>query len=83
MGLTRVSVFVRADTELRPHPHFSASGERVAWLGLGDGFDVGVSGSPAAMRRLAAALLASAAAADELSDKPPAGDVALTVAARP
>ena len=83
MALARVSVFVDADAELRPRPFCSSSGERVAWLELGDGGDVAVSDSPAAMRRLAAAVLATAAAAQELPEKRPAGDAALRVMARP
>jgi hypothetical protein len=81
--LAGVSVFVDADTELRAWPFVSSSGARVALLELGDGGEVGVSGSPAAMRRLAAAVLAAAAAAEELPDKRPAGDAALRVVAGP
>ena len=53
-ALARVTVFVGADIELRPRPFVQPSGERVAWLEVGDGSDVGLWGSPAALRRLAA-----------------------------
>jgi hypothetical protein len=80
MGPTRVIVFVDADTELCPQPFVGASGKRVAWLELGDGGEVGLSGSPAAMRRLAAAVLTTAGAAEELPEQCASVDVALRVA---
>jgi hypothetical protein len=73
MRLARVSVFVEADTAMRPHPSLSECGARVACLELGASVGVGVSGSPAAMRRLGAAVIATAAAAEELSDQPGPG----------
>ena len=66
-ALARVTVFVGADIELRPRPFVQPSGERVAWLEVGDGSDVGLWGSPAALRRLAAAAIVTAAEADELA----------------
>jgi hypothetical protein len=59
-----------------------ASGKRVAWLELGDGGEVGVSGSPAAMRRMVAALLATAAAAEELPERRGSADAPVAVVAR-
>jgi hypothetical protein len=53
----------------------------VAWLELGDGGEVGVSGSPAAMRRLAAAVIATAAAAEQLPDQPCPAEAALKAVA--
>jgi hypothetical protein len=79
MALARVSVFVDADTELRPRPFVGSSGGRVAWLELGDGGEASVWGSPAAMRRLTAALLAVAAAAEQLPERRPSGEAALQV----
>jgi hypothetical protein len=69
MALARISVRVDADTPQRAQPFLAESGAPVAWLELGDGSEVGVYGSPAAMRRLAAAVLATAAAADDLSSE--------------
>jgi hypothetical protein len=66
MAIACVSVSVDRATLLRARPFRTAVGEPVAWLELGGRGELGVSGSPAAIRRLAAALLATAAAADEL-----------------
>jgi hypothetical protein len=68
MAMACVSVGVDVGTPLRARPFCSVSGGSVAWLDLGDGGEVGVSGSPAAMRRLAAALLATATAAERRAD---------------
>jgi hypothetical protein len=62
----RLSVSVDEHAPLRPHRFVSAAGEPVAWLSVGDAGELNVYGSPAALRRLGEAALATADAADEL-----------------
>lgn len=50
MGVARTTVRVTEQVELRPRPFIAESGEPCAWLELGDGSEIGVYGSPAAMR---------------------------------
>jgi hypothetical protein len=64
MPLARTTVYVREDCDLGERSFVGRSGDPCAWLEIGDD-EVGVWGSPAAMRRLAAAVLATAEAADE------------------
>jgi hypothetical protein len=68
MALARVTVCVGAEIALRPRPFIADSGERCAWLELGDGSEVGLYGAPAEMRRLGAAVIAAAALAETLPD---------------
>jgi hypothetical protein len=65
MRLARCSVHVRERSELGEQSFVHESGEPCAWLELGD-HEVVLYGSPAAMRRLGAAVLAAAEAADAL-----------------
>jgi hypothetical protein len=62
-----MSVCVDDAAALRPHRFVSAAGEPVAWLNVGDAGELCVYGSPAALRRLGAAAVATAEAADELA----------------
>jgi hypothetical protein len=80
MGLARTTVYVREDSRLGEHPFVRDSGEPCAWLEIGD-HEVGVWGSPPAMRRLAAAVSAAADAADQLVERHPNADPATRVAA--
>jgi hypothetical protein len=66
MSAARVSVCVREDAVLRDQTHVFASGDVRAWLYVGDE-DVSLWGSPAALSRLAVALLGAANAAERLS----------------
>jgi hypothetical protein len=61
----RVTVFVDEDTELRADTHVFGSGTVDGWLALGDG-PVALWGSPAALSRLAVALLGAANAAERM-----------------
>jgi hypothetical protein len=76
MGVARTTVRVTEQVELRPRPFIAESGDACAWLELGDGSEVGLYGPPAAMRRLGAAVIAAAAAADELPDPARQADAA-------
>jgi hypothetical protein len=67
MPLARTSVYVPEDCPLDGHTMTAESGGVRAWLYLGES-EVGVWGSPAAMRRLAAAVGAAADAADRLAE---------------
>ena len=66
MSAARVSVCVHEDAVLREQTHVLASGDVRAWLYIGDE-DVSLWGSPAALRRLAVALLRAANAAERVS----------------
>ena len=66
MSVARVSVYVREDAPLDAHVHLSGAAEPSAWLYVDEEQDVAVWGSPAALRRLAAALVVVAEEADAL-----------------
>jgi hypothetical protein len=61
-----MTVCVADAVELRPQRFVSAAGEPVAWLNVGDAGELCVYGSPEAMRRLGAAAVGAADAAEEL-----------------
>jgi hypothetical protein len=61
-----VSVRVAETTRLSAHLHVSGSGVLDAWVYIGEGNDVALWGSPAALRHLAASLVVAAEEADEL-----------------
>ena len=66
MRVARITVALTEDSPLRPEAFRSgATGEPVGWLEVGE-FEVGVYGSPAALRRLSVCALAAAEHADEL-----------------
>jgi hypothetical protein len=65
-GCVRTSARVEADSPLDQRAFVSRSGDPVGWLDVGELGELGVYGSPGALRRLAAALLIVADAADEL-----------------
>ena len=65
MGVARITVAVREDTRLRSEAFRSAAGEPVGWLEVGE-FEVGLYGSPAALRRLALDAVRAAEDAEEL-----------------
>jgi hypothetical protein len=66
MPLARTTAGVDQDSLLRQHVFVGRSGDPVGWLDVGQGGELGVYGSPGALRRLAAALLIVADAADQL-----------------
>jgi hypothetical protein len=66
MVVARMSARVEEDSPLDQHVFVSRSGEPIGWLDVGESSELGVYGSPAALRRLAAAVLIVADAADEL-----------------
>jgi hypothetical protein len=66
MSAAYVSVRVAENTRHSAHLHVSGTGVLDAWLYIGEGNDVALWGSPAALRRLAAALVLAAEEADEL-----------------
>jgi hypothetical protein len=66
IAVARVTVAVREDSPLRPEAFRStATGDPVGWLEVGD-TEVGMYGSPAALRRFSASVLAAAEHAEEL-----------------
>jgi hypothetical protein len=65
MALSRTTVYVTEGCELRERSFVNDAGGACAWLEIGDA-ELGVWGSPAEMRRFAAAVTASADAADRL-----------------
>jgi len=65
MRLARVTVAVKEDTVLRPEAWVDINREPVAWLEVGD-TEVGLFGSPAALRRLALDAVRAAEYAEEL-----------------
>jgi hypothetical protein len=66
MAIASTSVRVGGSTPMRQHVFVGRSGDPVGWLNVGEDGELGVYGSPEALRRLAAALLLAADAADEL-----------------
>jgi hypothetical protein len=66
MRVASVGVYVREESPMSERAVARQSGEPWAWLELGADAEVSLYGSPAAMRRLAAALLGAAAAAERL-----------------
>ena len=66
MGAVHVSVHVAEDVELDDHLNAGAGREPSGWLYLGEGGNVALWGSPAALRRLAAALVLVAERAEGL-----------------
>jgi hypothetical protein len=71
MAVARITVAVREDTKLRSEAFRSAStGEPVGWLEVGE-FEVGLYGSPAALRRLALDAVRAAEDAEELGRRKP------------
>jgi hypothetical protein len=66
MSPAQVSVCVREDVLLRGYARVSDSSEASGWLYLGDDGNVSLWGSPAALSRLAVALLGAANAAERL-----------------
>jgi len=81
MSAARVSVCVREDVLLRGYARVSDPGEASGWLYLGDGGDVSLWGSPAALSRLAVALLGAANAAERLAVQGSRVDVPIDLAA--
>jgi hypothetical protein len=76
MSAGQVLVSVREDEVLRQRAHVSDTGEPHGWLYFGDDADVLLSGSPAALSRLAVALLGAANAAERLSaERAPGADL--------
>jgi hypothetical protein len=66
MSVARVTVSVSEDSLMRAEAFRSrATGEPIGWLELGE-TDVGLFGSPGALRRLSAGALAAAEHAEEL-----------------
>jgi hypothetical protein len=81
MRLARCSVWVREEAELREQSFVRESGEPWAWLDLGEDREVVLYGSPAAMRRLGAAVIAAADTAEQLPEGRGTADVGLRPAA--
>jgi hypothetical protein len=81
MRVARCSVWVREDSELREQSFVRECGEPWAWLDLGEDREVAVYGSPAAMRRLAAAVIAAADVADGLPEGRERAEAGLRAAA--
>ena len=69
MASARVSIGVDATVPLRSHRFVSGAGEPVAWLHVGEERELHLYGSPAAMRRFGAMVMAAADAADELCER--------------
>jgi hypothetical protein len=66
MRVASCSVYVREDSPLHEHSFVRQSGEPWAWLDLGEHREASLYGSPAAMRRLAGAVIEAAVAAERL-----------------
>jgi hypothetical protein len=66
MGAVRASMYVPDDVALDEHLVVRESGEPAAWLYLGERGDLGLWGSPGALRRVAAALVLVAERAEGL-----------------
>jgi hypothetical protein len=64
MRAVQATVFVPEDTAVRVDTQVSASGTVRGWLSLGEGRELSLWGSPAALSRLAVALLGAANAAE-------------------
>jgi hypothetical protein len=72
MAIARITVAVREDTKLRSEAFLSSStGEPVGWLEVGE-FELGLYGSPGALRRLALDAVRAAEDAEELGRAQPA-----------
>jgi hypothetical protein len=69
MAHARATVQVDEHSTLREHVIVVGSRGPCGWLDVGEDGALIVCGSPAALRRLAAAVLAAADAADELPDE--------------
>jgi hypothetical protein len=69
MPLAQTSERIAEDSRMQQHVFVGRSGKSIAWLTIGDDGELGVYGSPEALRRLAAALVIAAEAAAEL-DQP-------------
>lgn len=67
MTRTSVSALIEAESPLAEHVWLDTRGERVAWLDVGAGGELGLYGAPAAVRRLGRALLVAADNADQLA----------------
>jgi hypothetical protein len=80
MAYARSTVRVNDDSALREHAFIRDSGAPCAWLDVGEDGALGVWGSPAAMRRLAAGVIAAADAAQGLVDRKQPVDAPVTVA---
>src|SRR4051794_856105 len=74
MSAAHVSVYAAEDAPLRWHLNVSGTARSTAWLYIGEGDETAVWGSPAALRRLAAALVVAAEQADELITPGDGGD---------
>jgi hypothetical protein len=81
MRIARCSVYVRDESELREQSFVRESGEPWAWLDLGEDREVALYGSPAAMRRLGAAVIGAADAAEQLPEARGTADAGLRTAA--
>jgi hypothetical protein len=68
MSASRTTVRLTEDTPVSQRSLVGRSGEPVGWLEVGDRHELGLYGSPDAVRRLAGALLIAADAADVLID---------------
>jgi hypothetical protein len=68
MSASRTTVRLTEDTTVSQRSFVGRAGDPVGWLDVGDGNELGLYGSPDAVRRLAAALLIAADAADGLID---------------
>jgi hypothetical protein len=68
MSVARTTVRVTGDVTVSQRSFVGRSGDPVGWLDVGERDELGVYGTPGALRRLAAALLIAADAADELID---------------
>jgi hypothetical protein len=80
MAHARVAVCVDEDSVLREHPFVGETGDACAWLDIGD-HAMAVWGTPAAMRRLATAVTATADAADRLAENDELDDQPVRAAA--
>jgi hypothetical protein len=67
MRAVQATVFVPEDAALGIDTHASASGAVRGWLSLGEGRELSLWGSPAALSRLAVGLLGAANAAERAS----------------
>src|SRR5687767_11538332 len=77
-----VSVCVREDAALRGYARVSDDGEASGWLYVGDDGHTSLWGSPAALSRLAVALLEAANAAERLAAQGTGVDVPIKLAER-
>jgi hypothetical protein len=68
MRVARTTVRLWPDTTVSQRSFVGRSGDPVGWLDVGERNELGLYGSPDAVRRLAAALLIAADVADGLID---------------